>query len=143
MNKQYANTRGPQWALIGRQAREDRNKRFLTQREVGVIVAPDHPVGAHQGLISRDENGLQVIPPHRLKAYADLYEWDLQAVLKIAAGEGLPDPVTARAQSEYHELMTLLDGKLRNGDEQDVIDLAVQQVIQNRYPHLSPLDFTL
>jgi transcriptional regulator with XRE-family HTH domain len=126
--------RDPKWRVIGQQIREARQRIDMTQKFLATKVGVNH------SQVSRDETSDMELPDERVRAYCAVFDWDYDKIRDfLDAGDS--EPVPMRAQREYVELFTLLDGKLVDGEEQDLIDEALQLVIMHRYPGLSPADF--
>jgi transcriptional regulator with XRE-family HTH domain len=126
--------RDPKWLVIGQQIREARQRIDMTQKFLATKVGVNH------SQVSRDETSDVELPEDRLRAYCTVFDWDYDKI-RAFLDSGVVEPLPMRAQREYVELFTLLDGRLHDGEEQDLIDEALQLVIMHRYPELEPSDF--
>lgn len=127
--------RGPQWTLLGQQILEARERLGMGQ------AALARAIGANQTTVSRDERGFGM-SNERVQAYCKFFHWDHDKVRAFLDGE-YELPPAVKAKQEYLELFQLLDGKLLDGEEQDLIDEALQLVILHRYPGVSVSDFAI
>lgn len=128
--------RDPKWITIGAEIRAARTRLGLSQSEMGRSVN-----GLHQTNVSRDEAG-NGMPYDRLKIYCDFFKWDYDSIITFLKSTPAEQPPVVHARREYFELFQLLDGKLLDAEEQDLIDEALQLVILHRYPSVKPADFT-
>lgn len=127
--------RGPQWELLGQQIIEARNRLGMGQAALGRAIS------SNQTTVSRDERGYGM-PDTRIRAYCKVFKWDYDKIRAFLDGE-YELPPAVKAKQDYMELFQLLDGKLLDGEEQDLIDEALQLVIMHRYPGVSVDEFAL